>query len=48
MKSPEVVAAWQPQGVDPLDGGADDLAKLEATELKRWTAVAAAAGLIKK
>jgi tripartite-type tricarboxylate transporter receptor subunit TctC len=48
VKSPEVTAAWQPQGVDPLDGGPGDLAKHEATELKRWTEVAAAAGLIKK
>jgi tripartite-type tricarboxylate transporter receptor subunit TctC len=48
VKAPEVVAAWRPQGVDPLDGGADALAKLNATELKRWTEVAAAAGLIKK
>jgi tripartite-type tricarboxylate transporter receptor subunit TctC len=48
VKAPEVIAAWRPQGVDPLDGGADALAKLDATELKRWTEVAAAAGLIKK
>jgi tripartite-type tricarboxylate transporter receptor subunit TctC len=48
VKSPEVIAAWRPQGVDPLDGGPDDLAKLDASELKRWTEVAAAAGLIKK
>ncbi len=48
VKAPDVVAAWRPQGVDPLDGGADALAKLNETELKRWTEVAAAAGLIKK
>jgi tripartite-type tricarboxylate transporter receptor subunit TctC len=48
VKAPEVIAAWRPQGVDPLDGGPDDLAKLDASELKRWTEVAAAAGLIKK
>ena len=48
VKAPEVIAAWRPQGVDPLDGGADALAKLNETELKRWTEVAAAAGLIKK
>jgi tripartite-type tricarboxylate transporter receptor subunit TctC len=47
VKSSEVVAAWRPQGVDPLDGGADDLARLEASELKRWSDVATAAGLKK-
>jgi tripartite-type tricarboxylate transporter receptor subunit TctC len=47
VKSSDVVAAWRPQGVDPLDGGADDLARLEASELKRWSAVATAAGLKK-
>src|SRR5665213_1173401 len=46
VKAPEVIAAWRPQGVDPLDGGADALAKLNESELKRWTEVAAAAGLI--
>jgi tripartite-type tricarboxylate transporter receptor subunit TctC len=48
VKTPEVIAAWRPQGVDPLDGGPDELAKLNAVELKRWTEVANAAGLIKK
>jgi tripartite-type tricarboxylate transporter receptor subunit TctC len=47
VKSPEVVTAWRPQGVDPLDGGPDDLARLEASELKRWSDVATAAGLKK-
>jgi tripartite-type tricarboxylate transporter receptor subunit TctC len=47
VKSNEVIAAWRPVGVDPMDGGADDLAALEATELKRWSEVAAAAGLKK-
>ena len=47
VKAPEVIAAWRPQGVDPLDGGPDTLAKLNATELKRWTDVATAAGLKK-
>ncbi len=28
VKSNEVVAAWRPQGVDPLDGGPDELARL--------------------
>jgi tripartite-type tricarboxylate transporter receptor subunit TctC len=47
VRAPEVIAAWRPQGVDPLDGGPDALAKLNATELKRWTDVATAAGLKK-
>ncbi len=47
VKSNEVVAAWRPQGVDPLDGGPDELARLIGTELKRWGDVAAAAGLKK-
>jgi tripartite-type tricarboxylate transporter receptor subunit TctC len=47
VKSNEVIAAWRPQGVDPLDGGPEDLARLEASELKRWTEVATAAGLKK-
>lgn len=47
VKAPEVIAAWGPQGVDPLDGGPDDLTKLSASELKRWGDVAAAAGLKK-
>ena len=47
VKSNEVVGAWRPQGVDPLDGGADDMARLEASELKRWSDVATAAGLKK-
>ena len=47
VKSPDVVAAWRPQGVDPLDGGPDELARLIASELKRWGVVATAAGLKK-
>jgi tripartite-type tricarboxylate transporter receptor subunit TctC len=47
VKSSEVVAAWRPQGVDPLDGGPDELARLITTELKRWGDVATAAGLKK-
>jgi tripartite-type tricarboxylate transporter receptor subunit TctC len=45
VRSPEVVNAWRSQGVDPLDGGPDDYARLIASELKRWGAVATAAGL---
>ena len=47
MKSNEVVAALRPQGVEALDGGPDDLARLTASELKRWGDVATAAGLKK-
>jgi tripartite-type tricarboxylate transporter receptor subunit TctC len=47
VKSGDVVAAWRPQGVDPLDGGPDELAGLIASELKRWGDVATAAGLKK-
>jgi tripartite-type tricarboxylate transporter receptor subunit TctC len=47
VKSGDVVAAWRPQGVDPLDGGPDELARLIASELKRWGDVATAAGLKK-
>jgi tripartite-type tricarboxylate transporter receptor subunit TctC len=47
VKSNEVVAAWRPQGVDPVDGGPDDMARLETSELKRWSDVATAAGLKK-
>ena len=47
VKSSDVVAAWRPQGVDPLDGGPDELARLIAVELKRWGDVATAAGLKK-
>ena len=47
VKSSEVVAAWRPQGVDPLDGGPDEFSRLIAGELKRWGDVAAAAGLKK-
>ena len=47
VKSNDVIAAWRPLGVDPRDGGAADLAALQETELKRWSEVAAAAGLKK-
>ena len=47
VKSSEVVAAWRPQGVDPLDGGPDDFARIMQSELKRWSDVATAAGLKK-
>jgi tripartite-type tricarboxylate transporter receptor subunit TctC len=47
VKSPEVIAAWGPQGVDPMPGGAEDYARHLASEVKRWGDVAAAAGLKK-
>jgi tripartite-type tricarboxylate transporter receptor subunit TctC len=43
----EVVAAWRPQGIDPLSGGPEDFARHIATESKRWGDVAIAAGLKK-
>ena len=46
-KSPDVIAAWRPQGVDPMPGGPEDFARYLASELKRWGDVAAAAGLKK-
>lgn len=47
LKSPEVRAAWAPQGVDPMPGNAQDFARHLASEVKRWGEVAAAAGLKK-
>jgi tripartite-type tricarboxylate transporter receptor subunit TctC len=46
-KSPEVVAAWKPQGIDALSGGPDDFTKHIASEISRWGEVATAAGLKK-
>ena len=46
-KSPEVVNAWRPQGIDPLSGGPEEFARHIASESKRWGEVAAAAGLKK-
>jgi tripartite-type tricarboxylate transporter receptor subunit TctC len=47
VKSPEVIAAWAPQGVDPMPGTAQDFTRHMASEVKRWSGVAAAAGLKK-
>jgi tripartite-type tricarboxylate transporter receptor subunit TctC len=47
LKSPEVIAAWAPQGVDPMPGNAQDFARHLGSELKRWGEVAVAAGLKK-
>jgi tripartite-type tricarboxylate transporter receptor subunit TctC len=46
-KSPEVVNAWKPQGIDPMSGGPEEFARHIANESKRWGEVAAAAGLKK-
>ena len=46
-KSPEVVAAWRPQGIDPLSGGPDEFEKHVTKEMTRWSEVATAAGLKK-
>jgi tripartite-type tricarboxylate transporter receptor subunit TctC len=47
IKTPEVIASWRPQGIDPLSGGPDEFARTIAREMKRWGDVAAAAGLKK-
>jgi tripartite-type tricarboxylate transporter receptor subunit TctC len=43
----EVVAAWRPQGIDPLNGGPEEFGRHIAGETKRWSEVAQAAGLKK-
>ena len=45
--APEVAKAWEPQGILPLKGGPDDLARYIASETRRWGEAAAAAGLKK-
>lgn len=47
LKSPEVIAAWAPQGVDPMPGGPDEYSRHIASEVKRWADLAVAAGLKK-
>ena len=47
VASKEVVAAWRPQGIDPLSGGPEEFGHHIASEIKRWSAVAQAAGLKK-
>jgi tripartite-type tricarboxylate transporter receptor subunit TctC len=47
VASNEAVAAWRPQGIDPLTGGPEEFARHIASESKRWGDVAAAAGLKK-
>ncbi len=45
MRKPDLVKMLAQQGIDPLSGGPDDLRKLVASELARWSTVARAAGL---
>jgi tripartite-type tricarboxylate transporter receptor subunit TctC len=45
--APEVAKAWEPQGILPLKGGPEDLAKYIASETRRWGEAATAAGLKK-
>ncbi len=45
--APDAAKAWAPQGILPLQGGPDDLAKYVASETKRWGEAATAAGLKK-
>ena len=47
LQSNEVLAAWRPQGIDPLSGGPEEFARHIELESKRWGDVAAAAGLKK-
>jgi tripartite-type tricarboxylate transporter receptor subunit TctC len=46
-KADDVVKAWRPQGIEPLDGGPENLARHMASESKIWGDVAASAGLKK-
>jgi tripartite-type tricarboxylate transporter receptor subunit TctC len=46
-KSPEVITAWRPQGIDPMIAGPDQFAKFVGQEVTRWGEVASAAGLKK-
>jgi tripartite-type tricarboxylate transporter receptor subunit TctC len=45
--APEVAKAWEPQGILPLKGGPDDLARFIVSETRRWGEAATAAGLKK-
>jgi tripartite-type tricarboxylate transporter receptor subunit TctC len=46
--APEVIKAWEPQGILPLAGGPDEFGRHIASEIKRWGAVAESAGLKKQ
>ncbi len=45
--APEVIKAWEPQGIIPLSGGPVNFGRHIASESKRWGEVATAAGLKK-
>jgi len=45
--APEVVRAWEPQGILPLSGGPDQFGRHIGSEIKRWGEVAVSAGLKK-
>jgi tripartite-type tricarboxylate transporter receptor subunit TctC len=47
LKADEVAKALAPQGIDLVGGSVDDFASFLASEMKRWTTVAQAAGLKK-
>jgi tripartite-type tricarboxylate transporter receptor subunit TctC len=47
LKSDEVTKALAAQGIDPIGGTPEDFARYLDSEIKRWTTVAAAAGLKK-
>ncbi len=47
IRADDVLKAWHAQVIDALDGGPNELAAHMASETKRWTEVATAAGLKK-
>jgi tripartite-type tricarboxylate transporter receptor subunit TctC len=47
IRTKEVIDAWRPQGIDPMEGGPDEFARHIDSEIKRWGEVAVAAGLKK-
>ena len=48
INSPAVQEKLRAQGVDPVSGSSEDLARLMATEIQRWNSVAQAAGARQK
>jgi tripartite-type tricarboxylate transporter receptor subunit TctC len=47
LKSDEVLAAFRPQGLEPVGGSPDDFARIIASEIAKWSGVATATGLKK-
>ena len=45
LKSPEVLATLQKQGIEPMGGTPEDYARYTESETKKWTEVAKAAGM---